>query len=137
MSLTACVTGPQPFDREVNSRAMIKSALTDLDENKKLLLTFGANWCSDSRKLAAVYQQEPLATLVGDQYEVVFVDVGKRDHNMQLAEYYKVPVMGGIPAVAVVNKNGELEFSSQATDLNNAEKMTETEIFAYFQKITN
>lgn len=136
MGISGCATGPRPFDGQADSESMITMALTELPAEKNLLLTFGANWCSDSRKLAAVYEQQPLAGLLAKNYEVIFIDVGQRDNNMQLAADYNVPVMGGIPSIAVVDKNGEVKFSSLATDLNNAEKMSEEDIYNYFEKLS-
>ncbi len=135
MSITGCATGPRPFDRQADSESMIATALERLSADKNLLLTFGANWCSDSRKLAAVYEQQPLAGLLAQNYDLIFIDVGRRDNNMQLAADYNVPVMGGIPSIAVVSKAGEVKFSSQATDLNNAEKMSDEDIYTYFEKL--
>jgi len=136
MSISGCATGPRPFDGQADSKGMISTALADMPADKKLLLTFGANWCSDSRKLAAVYEQQPLAGLLGQNYDVIFIDVGQRNNNMQLAADYNVPVMGGIPSIALVSKDGEVTFSSKATDLNNADKMSEQDIYAYFEKLS-
>ena len=136
MSISGCATGPRPFDGQADSEGMISTALADMSADKKLLLTFGANWCSDSRKLAAAYEQQPLAALLEQNYNVVFIDVGQRDNNMQLAADYNVPVMGGIPSIALVSKDGEVTFSSKAIDLNNADKMSEEDIYAYFEKLS-
>lgn len=136
MSISGCATGPRPYDAQADSERMIAAALADMPADKKLLLTFGANWCSDSRKLASVYEQQPLADLLAQNYEVIYIDVGKRDNNMQLAADYNVPVVGGIPSIALVDKQGIVRFSSLATDLNNAEKMSEKEIYAYFEKLS-
>lgn len=135
MAVSACATGPRPFDRSANAADLISNTVKSLDQQTKLLLTFGANWCSDSRALAAAYASEPLATLIAKRYEVLYVDVGRRDHNMALAERFNVPVMGGIPGIAIVNLTGEIEFSSQATDLYTAETMSAEEIYAYFEKL--
>ncbi len=137
VSISACASGPRPYDALANSENVIRATLAEMPADKNLLLTFGANWCSDSRKLAAAYQDQMLASLLTEQYEMLFIDVGRRDNNMQLAEKYQVPVMGGIPAVAVVNKSGKVIFSSLATDLKNAELMSQEEIYAYFEKLTN
>ena len=42
---------PRPYDEKANARAAIAAALADNPGRKRILLTFGANWCSDSRSL--------------------------------------------------------------------------------------
>jgi len=135
--LSACATGPTPYNAERVAADDINSTVAALDNGKRALLTFGANWCSDSRKLAGAYAKEPLQSLLAKNVDVVFIDVGERDRNMDLAAQYKAPVMAGIPSVALVDSAGQILFSSQAKDLKNAANMSEQEIFEYFQKLLN
>jgi len=99
------------------------------------LLTFGANWCSDSRALASAYKKEPLQSLLATNYDIVFIDVGERNRNLDLAEKFNAPVMGGIPSIVVVDAGGDIEFSSRAEDLKNAAAMSQQEIFDYFDNL--
>lgn len=133
--LNGCASGPTPYNPERVASNDISNTIKTLDEDKRALLTFGANWCSDSRALATAYQQEPLQSLVDDNFDIVFIDIGERNRNLDLAQKFNAPVMGGIPSIVVVDANGEIEFSSKAEDLKNAAAMTEQDIYDYFDNL--
>ena len=80
--------------------ADVQQALGRAGDNDRLaLVVLGANWCHDSRALAARLHQPPLAEVIEEDYELVFVDVGfyeiDRDVVMQLgaANYYATPTV--------------------------------------------
>ncbi len=133
--LGACATGPTPFTAERDASADIRSTIQTLDTDKRALLTFGANWCSDSRALASAYTKEPLQSLLASNYDIVFIDVGERNRNLDLAEKFNAPVMAGIPSIVVVDAGGDIRFSSRAEDLKNAANMSQQDIFEYFDNL--
>lgn len=69
------------------------------DNDRRALVVLGANWCHDSRALASRLHQSPLAEVIQQNYELVFVDVGyyqeRRDLTQQLgvAQYYATPTV--------------------------------------------
>ena len=93
--------------------ADVEQALVRAGEHDRLVLVVaGANWCHDSRAMAARLHRSPLADLVSEEFELVFVDVGfyelDRDVMQQLgvAHYYATPTVLIIdPAtLQIVNK---------------------------------
>src|SRR5262245_3664173 len=55
---------PRPYDGTADANAAIAAALADNPQRKRVLLTFGANWCSDSRALERHYRSPQLADLL-------------------------------------------------------------------------
>jgi thiol:disulfide interchange protein len=81
--------------------------------HKHILLEFGGNWCADCQLLNYYYHQPPNAELLAKYYLVVTIDIGHMDHNMDIAEKYRVPVAKGVPALAVLDANGKLLYSER------------------------
>jgi thiol:disulfide interchange protein len=77
-------------------------------DHKRILLDFGGNWCGDCQVLDFYYHEAPNAELLARYYVVVHVNIGHMDHNLNIAAKYHVPVNRGVPALAVLDANGNL-----------------------------
>lgn len=80
-------------------------------DHKRILLDFGGNWCGDCQVLDFYYHQAPNAELLARYYVVVHVDIGQMDHNVNIAAKYHVPISKGVPALAVLDANGNLLYA--------------------------
>jgi thiol-disulfide isomerase/thioredoxin len=106
------------------------------DSGRLALIALGANWCHDSRALAARLHSEPLASLVGQRYEIVFVDVGHVDKGTDVVTRFGVPGYYATPTVLIVDP--ETERVVNAHDRHrwaNAERIGMEESVAYFEKM--
>jgi thiol-disulfide isomerase/thioredoxin len=105
---------PRPYIRSANAAQDVDKALERAKlSGKKVLLVMGANWCHDSRALAANFQTPLLAPLIEDAYELVYVDVGEvqrgpRDLNIDIAQRYGINEIVGTPTVLILTGNGQL-----------------------------
>ena len=82
----------------------VSSALEAARENnKRVLIIMGANWCHDSRALASRMYQEPLRALIDEHYEPVFVDVGYLDISQEVVRSIGVPVYFATPTVLILD----------------------------------
>ena len=70
---------------------------------KRLLVVLGANWCHDSRALAARLYTAPLATVVTANYETLFVDVGYLQTGSDVSARLGIPVYYATPTVLIVD----------------------------------
>lgn len=80
-------------------------------DHKRILLDFGGNWCSDCQVLDFYYHQAPNDELLAKYYVVVHVDIGHMDHNVNIAAKYHVPIWKGVPALAVLDADGNLLYA--------------------------
>ena len=71
--------------------------------NRLLLVVMGANWCHDSRALAARLFKEPLSTTIDEHYEVLFSDVGYLEKGKDLITSLGIPVYYATPTVLIVD----------------------------------
>ena len=71
-------------------------------------MVFGATWCHDSRALAAHFEKPRFQSLIRDNYKLVYVDIGQKDRNIDLARKFGVDDIVGSPTVFVTNSQGQV-----------------------------
>lgn len=125
---------PRPYDATADAEVDINHTLVVAKEEGKLgLLVFGANWCHDSRGLAAHFEKPRFQTLLRSHYKMTYVDVGQKDRNIDLARKFGVDDIVGTPTVFVTNSDGEVLNLDTAPTWRNAASRAEDDIFAYFK----
>ena len=112
----------------------VDAALARAAENdKRVLLVMGANWCHDSRALAGWLESERIAPLVAQEYELVFVNVGMPQrgdgHNLGIARRFGLDDLPGTPNVLVLTPEGELVNADTATTWRDASTRGEDAIY--------
>lgn len=137
-SLVANAGGPPPiYDEGADAKAAIRATLAEAEQAKlPVLVVFGANWCGDCRMLDATFKHGPSAPLIAKSFKVVKVDVGRFDHNVDIAESYRVPLKKGIPAVAVLSPQGKLLYATEGGELADARKMGDQGVYDFFSRVT-
>jgi len=125
---------PRPFDAESDAASDIARTLAAAKaETKKGLLVFGANWCHDSRALAAHFEKPRFKTLIQEHYKLVYVDTGQKDRNIDLAQKFGVDDIVGTPTVFVTDSDGYVLNLDTAPTWRNAASRQERAIWDYFQ----
>jgi protein disulfide-isomerase len=124
-----------PYNPAADAKADVQHALALAQKNHKpVLLFFGANWCEDCRSLAASLKQPGNAELMARDFNVVKVDVGNFDHNLDVANTYGNPIGKGIPAAVIVSPADKLLYSTKAGELSNARRMSADGVHDFFEK---
>lgn len=124
-----------PYDEAADAKADIQRALTQAKAGgKPVLVVFGANWCPDCRALDIAMKDGRNAELIGREFEVVKVDVGRFDRNVDVAAAYDVPLKKGIPAVAIVAPEGRVVYATRGGELADARRMSEDGLYRFFRK---
>ena len=126
--------GFRPYDREADPRAQIAALLEDRSSGKRILLTFGANWCSDSRSLARRYRTPELAAVLEREFRTLHVDVGRSQRNRDIVEQYGNPTDMGIPSVVLLAPDGTLLYTDHGS-LSSAGRMSDPELIAFFERL--
>jgi thiol:disulfide interchange protein len=104
----------QLYSTTADAKADIAAALKRAKAEKKhVILDFGGDWCGDCLVLDIYMHQSPNDELLRKHFVVVHVDIGHMDHNVDVAQKYKVPIQKGVPALAVLDGNGKLLYSQQ------------------------
>ena len=127
---------PGPYDETADAKADIKAAQIEAKRAKvPLIVVFGANWCGDCKMLNESFKSGAAAPLMEKNFRVVKVNVGRFDHNTDIAEAYGVPLKKGIPAVAVLSEDGKPLYATRSGELADARKMGDAGIYEFFAKV--
>lgn len=128
----------RPYDEAANAAAAVDAALARAAlSDKRVILVMGANWCHDSRRLAGWFAQPRFATMLQDKYEIVYIDVGHRDRNIDIARRFGLKAIKGTPTVLVLSPQGALLNRKSAPKWRDAASREEEDIFAYFDQFVS
>jgi len=96
---------PLPYDEAADADAAVAAAMKRAKASHKLLLIdLGGNWCLDCRVLAGTVEIPALHAFVAKHYELVTVNIGRFDKNLQIPAHYGITGrLEGVPALLVVN----------------------------------
>lgn len=127
---------PAPYRKGVDARAELDAALARARvSGKPVLIDFGANWCADCRVLAGVLEQPELKTWMAQNYELVQVDVGRFERNLDIPKRFGAAPLDAIPAVLVIDgKTCKLRNRGQELALGDARIMTPQSIANWLAK---
>lgn len=124
----------RPFDASADPRAQIDALVADPAGGKRILLVFGGNWCGDSRSLARRMRTPDLAALLEREFRVLYVDVGRFNRNLDVAERYGNPVDKGIPSVVLLAPDGSLLYTDHGS-FSSAGRMSDPAITGFFERL--
>lgn len=129
------VAAPLPYDERADAKAGVQQALSAAAGRRvPVLVILGANWCEDCRALAAAMQRGRNAELIAKGFEVVKVDVGNFDRNLDLAERYGNPIAKGIPAAVILSPAGKVLYATKAGELADARRMSDSGVYVFFKR---
>ena len=131
---------PYPYDEKANATADVDKALARAKASgKRVLIKMGGNWCGDCRILQATMDLPEMKTFLNRNFEMVSVDVGRMDKNLQIPARYGVTTkLEGVPAIFVVDpKSGQqLVSKAQIADLADARHMQPQDLANWLAKYT-
>jgi thiol-disulfide isomerase/thioredoxin len=125
------------FDPKADAKAGVNAALSRAKAgNRMAIIVLGANWCHDSRALAGWFGTPRFAGMIAARYELVYVDVGYKDRNLDIAQRFGIKKIKGTPTVLVVAGNGKLLNKKDAATWRNAASRSEDAIYRSFAEFT-
>lgn len=103
------------YDPSADAKQQIADAVAIAKrDNKRVILQFGANWCGWCHLLHGTFKSdEAIAKVLQYEFEVVLVDVDKKN-NADIVAEYGIPASFGLPSVALLELNGRL-LTAQST----------------------
>lgn len=126
---------PRPYDAAADGWADLNSTLAAAKQSgKPAIIVMGANWCHDSRGLAFHFENEVFrAEHLTPYFEQVYIDVGEKNRNIDIAQHLGVDNIVGTPTVFVVSPDGDVQNLETAPTWRNAASRSKDEIIAYFK----
>ena len=115
----------QIYPDSANPQADIAKGLAQAKrEHKRLIIDFGGDWCGDCQVLDIYFHQPMNLPLLQKNYVLVHVFVKESlDNNIQLAQKYGIPLAKGVPALAVLDADGNVLYSQKTGQFNSMRNM--------------
>lgn len=156
LALCGCVTSeapsaasPHPANPEATSYAVTADPMGEVDaalamasqDDTRVLLVMGANWCHDSRALAGWLGTPRFQALVAEHFELVFVNIGRPQtgdgHNLAIARRFGLEELPGTPNLLVITPEGMLVNADTATGWRNAASRSDEAIYAELEELAH
>jgi len=127
---------PLPYNGEIYSESDIERFLdSSINKLKQPIIIFGGNWCPDCRILEGTLQLPTIKKYMIEHYEIMHVDVGRYDKNMNLISYFNIPKEEGVPRVLVFDNKKNILNMESTKEWTTARDRKQQEIFNYFQAL--
>jgi thiol-disulfide isomerase/thioredoxin len=116
---------PFPYDEKADANAAVDAAFARAKKSgKRVFIDMGGNWCGDCRVLAGLMELPEVKSFIDAHYEVVTVDVGRFDKNLQIPARFGITTrLEGVPAVIVADADGTFIDKGHITALADARHM--------------
>jgi len=124
------------FQPSTDHLADVQQALDRAEEGDRLaLVVLGANWCHDSRALASRLYQSPLADVIQQHYELVFVDVGYYEQGRDVVQQFGVAHFYATPTVLIIDPSNRALVDDEDRHMwSNAYSINMASSVQYFEK---
>ena len=127
---------PLPYDGVEYSPEQVNEFIDKvIKQSKQPILIFGGNWCPDCRILDGTLQLPTIKIFMEEKYQIMHIDVGRYDKNMELISYFGIPKEKGVPRVLVFNKNKIILNKESTKEWTTARDRGKQEVFDYFQDL--
>ena len=133
----AATAAEQPYDVNTDAKLDIKQALAQATAaHTPVIVVFGANWCGDCQMLSKAMKTGTSAPLLAHDFQIVKVNVGRFDKNVDIAESYGVPLKKGIPAVVILSNQNRVLYATRDGEVADARRMGEDGVYKFFKRVT-
>lgn len=103
--------------------------------HKRVLIDLGGNWCGDCIVLSNIMQLPELKPFIAKHFEVVVIDVGRFDKNLQVpARFGFTARLIGVPTVIVATPDGKLVNGKDVFAMASARDLTPQAIADWLAK---
>lgn len=115
----------KPYDTSADADAAVNAAFAQARASgKRVLIDLGGNWCADCIILSNVMRLPEVAPFIAANYEVVMVDVGRFNRNLQIPARFGITHrLEGVPFMLVVDPDGKLLNTGHTASLDEARTM--------------
>jgi thiol-disulfide isomerase/thioredoxin len=135
---SAAETDPdgRQFQPSTDPLADVQQALDRAEDGDRLaLIVLGANWCHDSRALASRLYRPPLAEIIQEHYELVFVDAGFLDKGREVVQQFGVAHFYATPTVLIIDPSNRALVNDEDRHIwGNAFNIDMASSVQYFEK---
>ena len=127
------------YDPKADGERQLAAALTQAKrDGKRVLLSLGANWCSDSQAMFRLLQTDPaIQRELAAHYVLAMVDAdqqGEPARNTNTLARFGEPLARGIPVLLVLTPDGKLLNDDATERLADSDHAHPERVLAYLRK---
>jgi len=116
---------PKLYDEAADAKQQITAALVKAKkDNRRVLIQWGGNWCGWCIKLADLCKKdEDIAHELLYEYDVVHIDAGRDNKNMELGTSYGADLAKhGFPFLTILDSDGKTVANQETSSLENKDQ---------------
>ena len=126
---------PLPYDEKVVDSLQLDEFIDlSISKGKQPVVIFGGNWCPDCRILEGTLSMPTIKKFLQQHYQVMHIDIGRYDRNMELMDHLNIESKKGVPRVVILDLEKNIVNSSTSSEWTTARDRKQQEIYNYFQK---
>ena len=126
---------PLPYDEKVVDSLQLDEFIDlSISRGKQPVVIFGGNWCPDCRILEGTLAMPTIKKFLQQHYQVMHIDIGRYDRNMDLMDHLNIESKKGFPRVVILDFEKNIMNSSTSSEWTTARDRKQQEIYNYFQK---
>ena len=125
------------YDEQADAKQQIAAAVAKAKkENRRVLVQWGANWCGWCHKLhETCAKDKDLSRELLYEYDVVLVDIGRFDKNMDLAASYGADLKGnGVPYLTVLDGEGKATANQETSSLEEGDHHLPAKVLSFLKQ---
>lgn len=122
---------PDPDQAQADLAAALHTAAA---EHRRVIIDFGGNWCPDCQVLDIYFHDSANGPLLEANFVLVHVNVGRLDRNVDLAARFKIPLNKGVPALAVLDSEGQLLYSQHTGEFEAMRHMQSSAVTQFLER---
>jgi len=136
LALSLALAAEDPYPPPANAAADLRSARERARRSGKLLMVvFGGNWCPDCRALHDRLHESPVREYVERRFEIVNVNIGNEDANLEIAKGLGVSLKKGVPAAAFFTPDGKPIGLTNQGELEPARQYNARQVLAFLRRV--
>ena len=136
LALSLALAAVDPYPPPANAAADLRSARERARRSGKLLMVvFGGNWCPDCRALHDRLHESPVREYVERRFEIVNVNIGNEDANLEIAKGLGVSLKKGVPAAAFFTPDGKPIGLTNQGELEPARQYSARQVLAFLRRV--
>ena len=95
---------PLPYDEKVVDSLQLDEFIDlSISKGKQPVVIFGGNWCPDCRILEGTLAMPTIKKFLQQHYQVMHIDIGRYDRNMELMDHLNIESKKGVPRVVILD----------------------------------
>jgi thioredoxin 1 len=133
----SCSRAPSdPYPPTAQAASNLKNAETRARSSGKILMViFGGNWCPDCRVLHKRLEESPVREYAEKRFEIVGINIGEKDANLDIAERLGVSLAKGVPAAAFIGPDGKPIGAANQGELEPARGYSPQQVLAFLRNV--